>query len=211
MRDFIPPNTPAWVVARIGCLTASRMADVILIGRDGSPSKRREALMFELLSERMVGIATDHYVSKAMQWGLDNEPAAAAAYEAQTGMVVDLAGYIEHHSIGFFGATPDRFVGEIGAIEIKCPTTKSYLQWATSGLVPAQYRHQIGAQMACCEWLDWVDFVAFDPRITSGIGPLWIQRISRRDVDISWIEQSAIEFLEEVEARFEIMSLEEES
>ena len=191
-------GTPNWHAARRGLLTASRMADAIAVLKTGKPSEARRKLMFELLAERMTGIAVDHYVTPAMQWGLDNQADAIAAYEAETGELVGPEVFVLHPSIDWLGATPDGLVGSDGLLEIKCPTTPKHLAWVMAGEVPDEHKPQMLCQLACTR-RQWVDFVSFDPRV-KGAARLFIRRFEPAASEIERIEEGAREFLAELQA-----------
>jgi putative phage-type endonuclease len=191
-------GTPNWHAARRGLLTASRMADAIAVLKTGKPSESRRKLMFELLAERMTGNAVDHYVTPAMQWGLDNQADAIAAYEAETGELVGPEVFVLHPSIDWLGATPDGLVGSDGLLEIKCPTTPKHLAWVMAGEVPEEHKPQMLCQLACTR-RQWVDFVAFDPRV-KGPARLFIRRFEPPASEIERIEEGAREFLAELQA-----------
>ena len=162
---MIPPGTPEWVKARVGCLGASMMPTVMLPpNRDGSEKAAKVNLRKTLVAERMTGFAADHYVSPAMQHGLDWEDQAKLEYEAYSGNLVSPSGWIEHPTIAFAGATPDAFVNEDGLLEVKCPTTTTHLDWIMAGVVPPEYQPQMAFQILCTGRL-WADFASFDPRV----------------------------------------------
>ncbi|KXK51045.1 MAG: YqaJ-like viral recombinase domain protein [Chloroflexi bacterium OLB13] len=191
-------GTNQWHAARRGCLTASRMADAIAVLKNGKPSEARRKLMFDLLAERMSGVAVEHYVTPAMEWGIAHQADAMAAYEAETGELVGPEVFVLHPSIDWFGATPDGLVGSDGLVEIKCPTTPKFLAWRMAGEVPEEHRPQMLAQLACTG-RQWVDFVAFDPRVQKG-PQLFIRRFQPERAEIERIEAGARDFLAELAA-----------
>lgn len=196
-------GTPGWLAARRGLLTASRVADAIAVLKTGKPSESRKKLMMELLAERMTGHAVDHYVTPAMQWGIDNQAAAISEYEAETGELVGPEVFVLHPSIDWFGATPDGLVGKDGLIEVKCPTTPKHLAYVVAGEVPDEYKPQMLCQLACTR-RQWVDFVSFDPRIKSP-ARLFIRRFEPAHSEIERIEEQAREFLAELQAMSDAM------
>jgi hypothetical protein len=200
-RHVVPQDSKAWTAARVGHLTASRMKDVLAMSKTGGkPLKAREDYLMELVSERMVGGAMDHYVTAAMQWGLDHEIEAKAAYGQVKNCDVDPAGFILHPSIEFFGASPDAFIGSDGLCEVKCPTTTKHISWLLAGVVPEEHKPQMIAQIACTG-REWVDFVSFDPRVPAR-QRVFIRRFVPTADEIELVEQEAAKFLEEVEAVF---------
>jgi len=199
---MIPQQSAAWVRQRIGWLTASRMKDVLATLKNGQPAEARRKYAMELVAERMVDGALDHFVSPAMQWGIDCEPEAAAAYEEVTGTLLTTCGFHPHPRIEFFGATPDRLLANDGLVEIKCPTTTTYVAWRAAGVVPAEHHPQMLAQLACTR-RRYVDFVAFDPRVRQREHRIFIRRFEPTAEQIAAVEQAAEEFLAEVEALFQ--------
>jgi hypothetical protein len=199
---MIPQQSSAWVRQRIGWLTASRMKDVLATLKNGQPAEARRKYATELVAERMIDGALDHFVSPAMQHGIDCEPEAAAAYEETTGNLLENCGFFPHPSIEFFGATPDRLLGADGLVEIKCPTTTTYVNWRAAGVVPEEHKPQMLAQIACTR-RRFVDFVAFDPRVKVREQRIFIRRFEPTAEQIAAVEQAAVQFLAEVEAIFQ--------
>jgi predicted phage-related endonuclease len=195
---MIPQDDPAWVPARVGCLTASRFGDAIAKTKSGWSASRRK-LMIDLCAERLAGVATDHYVTAAMQWGLDNEAAAWEAYEAASGNLALPAGFILHPKIEFFGATPDRLIDD-GIGESKCPTTATHVAWLLGGAVPDEYRPQMLAQLACTG-RKWCDFISYDPRVPEK-QRLFVRRFEPKPAEIAEAEEQAQEFLAELDGMF---------
>ncbi len=193
-------GSAAWFNARIGCLTASRMADAIATKKDGTPMKCRQDLMFELLAERMTGNAVTHYVNEAMRWGQEQEPAAKMAYEAATGNLVLDAPFVPHPRIEYCGASPDGFVDD-GLIEVKAPTTPKHLTYLRNRVVPEEYRPQMLLQMACTG-RRWCDFVSFDCRMPPAQRLLIVQYAPGED-EIAAIEDAARAFLADLDAMFD--------
>ena len=72
-----------WFAARLGCVTASRVKDVMASGRGGAPSATRKNYMMELLCERLTGQSGGADLSRnpAVQRGVELEPFACMAYE----------------------------------------------------------------------------------------------------------------------------------
>lgn len=199
---MIYQDDPQWVRARIGHLTASRMADALDFRKDKKPGADRVKLMHDLLAERLVDAAVDHYVTPAMQWGLDNEADARLRYEADSGNIVGRGGFVLHPTIAFFGATPDGLVDGDGLLEIKCPTTRTYVAWRAAGVVPDEYVPQMLAQLACTR-RRYVDFVAYDPRIKTPALQVFVRRFEPDAAAIEAIEETARQFLDELDALFD--------
>ena len=189
-----------WFAARLGKVTASRVADIIAKTKTGY-SASRENYMAQLVCERMTQTVAESYTNAAMQWGTETEPLARAAYEAFTDILVDEVAMIQHPTIEASGASPDGLVGDDGQIEIKCPNTATHIDTLLSQQAPAKYVTQMQWQMACTG-RKWCDFVSFDPRAPEGL-QLFVTRIERDDKYILEMEAEVNKFLGELEARIE--------
>lgn len=193
--------TAQWFADRTGCLTASRMAAAMSKLKNGADSADRKALKIEVLAERLTGDVVPHYVTPAMQHGIDTEPAARAAYELHTGVLVEECPFIPHPAIEYFGASPDGRVGKSLGVEIKCPTTAKFLAWRLAGVVPEEHKPQMIAQCVCAKF-DAVEFVAFDPRLPKHL-QLYVVRYTPTQEERDAVETAAREFLAEVSAMFD--------
>ena len=69
-------RTEEWFAARLGRVTASRIADVVAKTKTGYGAGRAN-YMAELVCERLTGQRAEGFTSKAMQHGTDTEPRAA--------------------------------------------------------------------------------------------------------------------------------------
>jgi len=191
----VEQGTAEWLVMRIGCVTASRMNDVMakLKTKDKEAQVRKD-YKAAIVCEMLTGRAQDNYVSPAMEWGLDNEIFARNAYEVEVSPT-EPGGFALHASIPRFGASPDGLVGDFGLVEFKCPTTAVHLDYIANGIVPEEYHWQMFAQMSCAE-RSWCDFVSFDPRLPKKF-QLFIRRLDRDDARIAEMEAEVMKFLQE--------------
>jgi putative phage-type endonuclease len=188
-------RTEEWYRARLGKVTASRLADVIATIKTGEAAARAN-YRIELVAERLTGMSSPGFTSPAMQWGIDNERAAVAAYELDTGRIVSDVGFVIHPGIADSGASPDGLVADDGLIEIKCPETKTHIHTLLHKKAPSQYMPQIQWQMACTG-RSWVDFVSFDPRMPDHL-MLAIIKVERDQSLIEQYENEVKKFLDEV-------------
>ena len=152
-----------WFTARLGKVTASRVADVIAKTKTGY-SASRDNYMAQLICERLTGQQGESFTNSAMQWGVDNEPLAVSCYENAKDCLTEAVGFVNHPKIAMAGASPDALVGLFGILEVKCPQTNTMVDTLLSDRVPSKYIPQIQWQLRCCE-RQWCDFVSFDPRL----------------------------------------------
>jgi len=191
-------GTEEWLRARIGKVTASRVADVMAKTKSG-PSASRTNYMAELVAERLTGVPAVSFSNAAMQWGNEQEPNARAAYAFYTDAVVAEIGFADHPIIGMSGASPDGLVGHDGLVEIKCPQTSTHIDTLLGQSVPGKYVTQMMWQLACTGRA-WCDFASFDPRLPESMA-LFVQRMPRDNAMIAELEREVRLFLAEVEAK----------
>jgi hypothetical protein len=185
-----------WQEVRCGLVTASRAADVIAMTKKGEAAARRD-YRTEILCEILTGVPYPQFVTKEMIWGTEQEPFAIAAYEIQTGILVERVGFIAHGEISRFGCSPDGLVGDRGLVQVKCPTTATHLSWMLAGVVPIEHIPQLLAELSCTE-RDWVDFVSFDPRLPEHL-QLFVRRFDRDPKLIATLEAEVVHFNEEID------------
>ena len=194
---MIEQGSPEWFAQRLGKVTASRVADVVAKTKSGYSTSRAN-YMTELALERITGQRQEGFTNAAMQWGTETEPLARAAYEAETGEIVDEVAMINHPTIAMTGASPDGLVGANGLIEIKCPNSATHMETLLSGKPAGKYITQMMWQMACTG-RKWCDFASFDPRFPQHL-QLFTTRVMRDDVMVKSLENEVIAFLAELEA-----------
>ena len=198
MIEKVEQGTPEWFAARLGNVTASRVADVIAKTKSGY-SASRENYMAQLICERMTGTVAESYTNAAMQWGTETEPLARAAYESYADVLVDEVGYIAHPTIERAGASPDGLVGVFGLLEIKCPNSATHIDTLISEQVPTKYITQMQWQMSCTG-RTWADFVSFDPRLPSGL-QMFVKRVEFDAEYVAMLKEEVIKFLTELDAK----------
>lgn len=191
-----------WFAARVGKVTASRVADLMAKTKSG-PSASRANYMAELICERLTGQRAECFTNAAMQWGTETEPQARAAYEFVTDNAVTEAGIVFHPSIADFGASPDGLIGIDGLLEIKCPSSATHIETLLTEAIPAKYMTQMQAQMACTGRV-WCDFASFDPRLPGDM-QLWVRRVHRDDAFIAEMEREVSAFLGEVTQKLDAL------
>jgi putative phage-type endonuclease len=198
MIEMIEQRSDEWFTARLGKVTASRVADVIAKTKTGY-SASRESYMAQLLEERMTGKPANSFFNADMQWGIDQEPFARGEYERVKGVLVEEVGFVPHPNIPMAGASPDGFVGVNGLIEIKCPKTTTMIETLFTNKCPQRYFTQIQFQLACTDRV-FCDYVVFDPRMPKNL-QLFVKRIERDEDYIAQIEEEVEIFLNEIETK----------
>ena len=193
-------RTPEWFQTRAGRLTGS-VADAVLatLKSGGEPAARRD-LRVQLAIEQITGkpVESDGYINREMQRGIDLEPAALAAYEADTGRVARVTGFIGDERL-LVGCSLDGDVdGLQGIIELKCPKSATHVGYLKAKRLPPEYVAQVTHNMWVTQAV-WCDFVSFDDRLPDGL-QFFRHRVERSAIDLKGYEAAALKFLSEVEA-----------
>lgn len=162
-----------WHQLRLGKITSTRLKKVL--------SKDNLSLVDELIAEEETGLSDDDgFVSEEMQRGIDLEPLAIQEYESITGNTVTRYGFLQSEELPILCQSPDGYVGTEGAIEVKCPKTKTHIKYIRQGKIPNDYKEQVWCYFMVNPDLQWLDFISYDPRLTKK--PIWVLRVNREDV-----------------------------
>jgi len=199
---MIEQRTEEWFTQRLGKVTASRVGDVIAKTKSG-PSASRDNYATQLVLERLTNKQSEFFTNAAMQWGTETEPMARQAYELKRGVFVDEVGFIDHPTIDMSGASPDGLVDKKGLVEIKCPESKTHMEYLMSGKPPAKYIPQMMWQMACTG-REWCDFVSFDPRFPINLQIL-VVKVEYDPTYVKMLELEITQFLDEVSKKVELL------
>jgi len=191
-------GTHEWVQARCGSVGASQVSDVMSKGRDGRESTGYANLRAKIVAERLTGCVIEGYTNAYMERGNADEGAAREVYEFVTGNTVEQVGLIRHPTIPFFHASPDGLIGDDGMLELKRKIPALHIAYLLKNEVPAEYRKQMTAQLAC-SGREYVEFVSYCPELPEDL-QLFKIKFRRDEAMIAEMEKSVIDFLESVEA-----------
>lgn len=157
--DF-PQGSLAWFEARAGKPTASCF-DRILTPSTLKCSKQSDAYMNRLLAEKWTGHVFEEVTTVWMDRGKSLEAEACQYYEFQTGRSLQECGFCLTDD-GKIGASPDRFAGDEGIAEIKCPLPSIQIGYLLGGGVPAEYWLQVQGELFVTGRA-WCDFLSYCP------------------------------------------------
>lgn len=190
---------PGWFEARLGRVTASRVADIVARTKTGY-STSRAAYMTELVCERLTGKpASDVYVNADMQRGTELEPIARALYEVTHDKSVTQVGFVVHPTMEMAGASPDGLVDDTGLVEIKAPRPHVHIDYLESGKPPSKYLPQMAWQCICTQ-RTWADFASYCDAMPEDL-QLFIVRYEPPLEYLKELEAEVTKFLEETEQR----------
>jgi putative phage-type endonuclease len=187
-------RSPEWFAARIGLVSASRIADVMAKGKGIT----RTSYMTQLITETLTGQPTEIFVTREMQWGIDQEDTARAWAGAKLGEMVQEVGFVRHPTLDS-GASPDGLIGDDAVLEIKAPASHTHLEWILTDTIPSKYVQQMQWQLACTQRkVGW--FCSFDPRMPVNL-QCWLKRVERDDQLIAELEEEVKAFTTEMELK----------
>ena len=218
ITDSVEQRSLEWHRMRCGCITGSKVSDIMKSGRkkDEVFSDTAKSYLFQVAGERMFnptflnddGIFQDYIDqvsvnTKAMQWGADMEDQAKACFcqlPQNEGIEITDVSSCKHDTIPYFAASPDgaiygRYGGDIKIIEVKCPNINTYMKYRTlihdaSSLKETEpkYYWQIMAEMSCTGAKSGI-FIVYCPWLSK---PIHWAEIERVDDDIELMEQRVI-------------------
>lgn len=193
-----PQGSPEWLQARVGLVTASRIADVIAKTKTG-PSASRAGYLGELVVERLTGQSAESvFINDDMRRGIELEPDARFAYELKTNQIVETCGLVRHQAL-MAGASPDGLVGLDGLLEIKCPRTHVHIDYIEGGKPPAKYVPQMAWQ-CICTGRSWCDFASYDPKMPEALR-LFVVRYTPDAGYLRELETEVAAFIAEVDEK----------
>lgn len=164
-------GSPEWFQARRGVPTASRF-DQIMSPVKKQFSKSATTLAYELIGELSYpGPVEDLHpgMSQNMRNGASLEDEARRAYSLVSNNDVTRAGFVMD-DFNQFGCSPDGFVGDDGALELKCPMHKTQAEYLHLGKVPADYLCQVHGTLIVTG-RKWIDFMSY----ARGLPPLVVR------------------------------------
>lgn len=168
----VESRSAAWFYLRLGKPTASEFHRIVT--PTGKNSTQAEDYAHRLLAELMLGKPLDEGMqTEWMARGNDLEDSAIAAYEFQSGIETSLGGFCTDDT-GSYGCSPDRLVGDVGVLELKCPAPNTHVGYLDDpdSLTLAKKPQVQGLLLVTGR--EWCDLVSFHPEL-----PTVIRRVKR--------------------------------
>lgn len=199
-------RTHEWYAARAGRATASKADAVMAKIKSGEAAARRDYRL-QLAVERLTNLPQEGgYVSAEMQRGIDLEPAARLAYEAETGLIVRETGFLSMDDVQV-GCSLDGDIDNFtGLVSFKCPKSATHVDYVKRRRLPPDYQWQAVHEL----WVtgaQWYDFCSYDDRL-----PEWLQffcvRVHRTELknELAEYESELLCFLAQVDLEVESLS-----
>lgn len=203
----VPQGSEAWLQMRVGVLTGSRCAPV-LVDESKKPSATKANLLTELVVERCTGQTTKAQTFTAateavMAQGLEREPDAIRRFESETLQVVKRVGFV--YWVGkFAGCSPDGVLGDFDElVSIKCRDLKAHYEHIRKGTIPADARRQMAHEL----WITGAQrhhYVSFNPSFERKLQYAHVE-LTRAELDVDAYARAAEAFLREVEVEVQAM------
>lgn len=178
-------GTTDWLSIRAGIPTASAFDRIIT--PKGKPSTQAEKYMHLLLAERMMGHPVTGFQSAWMERGKELEGEAVLYYEGVRELDTQVIGFVTNDE-RTIGASPDRFVGDDGLLELKVPAEHTHVGYLLTRAVDAEYYPQVQGQL----WVTgrkWLDIMSYHPEM-----PPAIIRVERDEAYIATLREGVMTF-----------------
>lgn len=180
-------GSPEWFAAKCGVPSASNFDKIITT--KGQPSKQRAKYLYRLAGETVTGTQEEGYQNGAMLRGQELESEARDLYTIISGQKVKEVGFCLADG---YGASPDGLVGDVGLLEIKCPSMAVHIGYLLANALPVDYFQQCQGQLLVTG-REWCDFVSYFP----GIKPL-VVRVQRDEGFLRTLEVELEVFTKEL-------------
>ena len=129
-----------------------------------------------------------------MDHGKEHEGYAVAAYESIEGVTTQQVGFVWRDERKLYGCSPDRFVGDDGLLEVKCPKPETLIGYHLENALPKEYKPQVMGQLLITG-REWCDFFAWHPELTH-----FSIRVERDEEYIANLAVALEEFCEQLES-----------
>ena len=225
--DNVEQRSLEWHRLRCGCITGSKVADIMSSGRKKEDlfSQVGKSYLYQIAGERLFNpdflndddIFQDYIDqvsvnTKAMQWGADMEDQAKACFcqlPQNEGIEIADVSSCKHDTIHYFAASPDGAIygrdgSNIKIIEVKCPNINTYMKYRTlihdaASLkeVEPKYYWQMMAEMSCTGATSGI-FITYCPWLSK---PIHWAEIERNVDDVNLMESRVMlanEFIDEI-------------
>lgn len=197
----VEQRTPQWFELRKGIPCTSGFKNIITPKGVPTTGERRKKYLWRLICERLLDYSMDDKFEN--YWtvrGKELEPQAAAAFEAQHGVVLkdgafitngleyrvrngdDQDGPVLYSGDDAYGCSPDRVINKNECVEMKCPSPWEHLGYMLGGL-GVDYKQQVQGQLLIGEF-EVNHFWSFHPQmpplhVATPRDEAFIERLSR--------------------------------
>ena len=186
--DTNEQGSEEWLSVRRGVITGSRFKDALDRKKNGDMSDKCLGYAYDLAREREGGTSPEKFQTQAMRVGTQEEPLARLHYEAETGELVDTAGFA-YTDDRKFGVSVDGLIAHDGTWECKTMVSSATLFTAMVDEDISEYRQQCVGGL----WLlhrEWCDLTLWAPDLRF----MHVIRIERNEAEIETLSMGLLEF-----------------
>lgn len=162
---MIEQRSQEWLDERVGFITGSRLNDVLAKKETAARKNYLLQLAIERINKKP---AEPMFINDAMQRGIDKEDEAVICFEINQGVFTEKCSFIKSKDIPWFGASPDRLIGNDAILECKVPNTLTHMNYIIDNKLPTKYKAQVYGQMLVTE-RDRGYFMSWDDRTVDGM------------------------------------------
>lgn len=172
-----------WFDARRGKITGSRLKDIIV--KRGTGEKQA---FYETIAERIAEKADEE---NAMERGTRLEKEALQLFEEKIGQKIDTSLVIwEREDNTSIAISPDGFIGDDIAIEVKCLSSAKHVEAIITKQIPDEYEYQVLQYFIVNDNLEKLYFVMYDPRMPKHLQLQVFEKTrAELDEDITYYKQ----------------------
>jgi len=171
--------TEEWLAVRKWVVTGTKLKWVLWW------PKAQLTEYYTLLAEKYVE-EEDLKAWEIIERGNELEWIAKNNYEILSGNKVEEVGFIvrdDRHGLSPDGIILDEDCGlYTWSIEIKCPMWKNYVKYLLEDKIPDEYKWQVVNYFLIMEDLKWLDFIIYNPDVSSEIPSIHVIKVTREDL-----------------------------
>lgn len=186
----VSQNSPEWLQARCGLVTASRFKDVLAKGE----GKTRARYLYELAAEIRRGYPEpETYTNPYMERGHAMEDEARQRFTFENAVEPVRVGFVRRPDLRA-GCSPDSLIGGDGGLEIKTALGHIQMERIHRGTLPSEHVAQVQGSM----WItgrQWWSFVSYSPDLD-----LFHVRVERDEAYIAKLAEAVAAFNTELDA-----------
>ena len=197
IRRDIEQRTDEWMEVKRGKLSGTSVKTIYKVPQLQNPlpkGKLRDLAPWRTLIYDLIGqdeyrypmtYNQELYLSKAVQWGQDNEPFAINAFQKKYKKIIEDIGWIESTDKRFakkLGMSPDGLITVKEMVEIKCLNTANHIKCIVNDEYPPEYHPQVVNYFVVNGKLQKLYFIMYDPRMKSEDKRLFVKEVTRREL-----------------------------
>jgi len=190
-----------WYEARKNVMFTASEFDNIITAKTGKKSASINKLTNKKLAELLLNKSLGFAGNAATERGNELEPDAIDCYAIAKDTEVLNGGFVIADD-GFYGASPDGFVGKDGLLEVKSVFDESHVANMLNEEAYLDYYPQLQGQLLCTG-RKWVDWMSYHPELPPVI--IRVERDEKFIIKLRWYLRAAKKLLETKKQKLKTM------